>query len=84
MSGGYFDYKQYYITDIAESIELFLKNENDFSKATIDEFKTAIKLLNKAAVYAQRIDWLISSDDGEESFHERLKEELEEIDNANI
>jgi hypothetical protein len=27
---------------------------------------------------AQRVDWLISGDDGEESFHQRWKEELGE------
>jgi len=34
-------------------------------------------VLRKAAIYAQRIDWLLSGDDGEESFLERLKEELD-------
>ena len=26
--------------------------------------------------YTQRIDWLVSGDDGEDSFHSRLKKEL--------
>ena len=38
-------------------------------------------ILKQAEIYAQRIDWLLSGDDGEESFHERLKEELEELKN---
>lgn len=29
-----------------------------------------------AQVYAQRIDWLLSGDDGEDNFHLRLKEDL--------
>jgi hypothetical protein len=33
-----------------------------------------------AAIYVQRIDWLMSGDDGEESFMRRLKEELDELD----
>ena len=33
-----------------------------------------------AAIYAQRIDWLLSGDDGEESFKRRLKEELDELE----
>lgn len=37
-------------------------------------------MLKRARVYAQRVDWLLSGDDNEESFHERLKEELEELD----
>jgi hypothetical protein len=45
----------------------------------IEKFKEGMKSLRVAAVYAQRIDWLISGDDGEESFLERLKEELDEL-----
>ena len=36
-------------------------------------------LLKKATIYAQRIDWLVSGDDGEESFLSRLKEDLEQL-----
>jgi hypothetical protein len=32
-----------------------------------------------AEIYAQRIDWLLSGDDGEDSFRERLKEDLEKL-----
>lgn len=48
----------------------------DYEHETIEEFRKAIKVLREAAVYAQRIDWLLSCDDGEETFHKRLKEEL--------
>ena len=41
----------------------------------------ALAILKKAYVYAQRIDWLLSDDDGEESFHKRLKEELDNLKN---
>ena len=47
---------------------------------TIERFKEAVKLLRQAEVYAQRIDWLLSGDDGEESFHKRLEEELKELE----
>lgn len=50
-----------------------------YSNETIKEFRKGIKALKKAYVYAQRIDWLISGDDGEETFHKRLKEELREL-----
>jgi hypothetical protein len=46
----------------------------------IEKFKEGLKVLRLAAVYAQRIDWLVSGDDGEESFLERLKEELGELE----
>ena len=91
MSGGHFDYNQYKIGWIADEIEMFIKN-NDvedvdtgifiglrYSPETLDEFKNAVHALKVAQVYAQRVDWLISGDDGEESFHERLREDLERI-----
>ena len=46
----------------------------------LEEFKRGLKILKMAAIYAQRIDWLMSGDDGEESFKRRLKEELDELD----
>ena len=115
MSGGHFDYYQWQIEDIANSIEDYIyghsinkedinyyiedhwlddeekeyikKNEHtipnryNYSKETIEEFKKGLSLLRKAYIYAQRIDWLLSGDDGEESFHKRLKEELDNLKN---
>lgn len=54
----------------------------DYSKDTINEFKNAIKILKQALIYVDRIDWLISGDDGEEEFHKRLKDELNELDDG--
>ena len=56
-----------------------LPNSYGYSKETIKEFKKGLAILKKAYIYAQRIDWLLSGDDGEESFHERLKEELDNL-----
>lgn len=53
-----------------------IPNRSEYSKETIKEFKKGIALLKKAEVYAQRIDWLLSGDD---SFHKRLKHDLEEL-----
>ena len=67
--------------------EYVIKNKHtvpnlyEYSKETIKEFKKGLAILRKAYVYAQRIDWLLSGDDGEESFHERLKEELDNLKN---
>lgn len=54
-------------------------NHYKYSDEVIEEFKKGLDILRKAYVYAQRIDWLISCDDGEESFHRRLKEDLEKL-----
>lgn len=42
-------------------------------------FRDGIEALKRAYVYAQRIDWYLSGDDGEDSLVKRLKEELEEL-----
>lgn len=52
----------------------------EYSEETIKEFKKAIDILRIAEIYAQRVDYLISGDDGEESFHKRLKKELLEYE----
>ena len=45
----------------------------------IGKMKEGIEVLKRAQIYAQRIDWLLSGDDGEESFLRRLEEELNEL-----
>jgi len=88
MSGGHFNYSYATINYIADEIQVLIDTNNTldeygysrgYSAETINEFKSAIALLRKSAIYAQRIDWLVSGDDGEETFHERLKKDLEEI-----
>ena len=90
MSGGFFSYDQYKLGYIADSIEQLVRDNNstelndwgnpkanNFSPETIREFEQAVVLLKKALIYTQRIDWLVSGDDGEDTFHERLKEDLD-------
>lgn len=82
MSGGHFDYKQYHLGEISESIQRVIEENEDrwkYSDDTIAEFKGAVHILKMAQVYAHRIDWLLSADDGEKCFHERLSEELGEL-----
>ena len=88
MSGGHFDYKQHYIQDIIDEIEDLIKNNNvenewgysnDYSDEIIEKFKVGLKILKQAEIYTTRIDWLVSGDDGEETFLERLKDDLGEI-----
>lgn len=49
-----------------------------YSDEIIEKFKLGVEKLKKAYIYAQRIDWLLSGDDGPETFLERLKKELNE------
>jgi hypothetical protein len=101
MSGGHFDYDQYRITTIADSIESVIeKNKKpidpkdkdnywgnqefyyDFPDEVIEEFKRGVELLKKAQIYAHRIDWLLSGDDGDETFIRRLNDDLKKLDNG--
>jgi hypothetical protein len=92
MSGGHFQYKQWEIGNIGDEVEqLIIDNDSEevneygdrrgyqFSPETIAEFKKGLELLRQAHIYAQRIDWLVSGDDGEDSFHRRLKHDLEKL-----
>lgn len=92
MSGGHFGYDQYKIAEIAEGVRELIASNDDQSKnswgervgrgynaETIARFRDAEAALRLAYVYAQRIDWLVSGDDGEDSFHRRLREEMEAL-----
>lgn len=95
MSGGAFDYNQYKITQIADHVDQIIRQNGkkkdykvdeweseyyyDYPPEVIEKFKEGLEILRKAEIYAQRIDWLLSGDDGEESFLSRLKEDLDEL-----
>ena len=88
MSGGHFDYRQYILDEIVGSIQFTIDDNNtndvfgeghNFPEDIITEFEKGIKAIKKARIYVQRIDWLLSGDDGCDSFHERLNKELEEL-----
>jgi len=113
MSGGHFDYDQYKIGYMAESIEHQiekngrkktkeeLKEESwrdpdwyekypedlyhyKYPDEVIEKFKEAVRILKQAQVYAHRVDWLLSGDDGEETFLSRLKEDLNKLENEKV
>jgi hypothetical protein len=108
LSGGKFNYDQYKIGYIAESIEQEIRSSGKpktreelkeerwrdaewyekypeelyhykYSDEVIEKFKEAVRCLKMAQIYAHRVDYLLSGDDGEESFLERLDEELKKI-----
>ena len=94
MSGGYFDYEQYKIGQIADQVKHLILTNNSveldkygynrnhsYSEETIAEFKKGLYYLQQAQIYAQRIDWLASDDDNEDSFRERLKQDILELKN---
>jgi len=89
MSGGHFDYQQNVIHDIADEVETLIQtNDIDdkdeygdvigrhYSAETIAKFKQAAHTLRRAAAMAQRVDWLVCNDDGEDAFHRRWDKEV--------
>lgn len=92
MSGGHFEYEQdRFEWFIARPLAELIRNNKvkpdpdewwgdwtgqRYHDETIAEFKKALEALRVAYVYIQRIDWLVSGDDGEDDFHERLAHDL--------
>lgn len=85
MSGGYFNYADSHIDQIADDIEQLIRNNDStevnqwgekighgFSVDTLYEFREAIKHLRYARAYVRRIDYLLSGDDSEDSFQKNL------------
>lgn len=88
MSGGHFDYIQFRIAEIVESIRGEIANNESTDKdeygeergrhyppEVIERFEIAARTMDRAMRMATRVDWLLSADDGEDSFLRRWKEE---------
>lgn len=85
MSGGHFEYNQYRIREIAEDIEQLIATNGqldedgwgrNYPPEIIERFKEAAHTLERAADMAQRVDWLVSGDDGPDSFIRRWNLEV--------
>lgn len=78
-----------YVEKDASDIERWMRDDNGnvledykyysmYNDDTISLLKDAVRQLRLAAIYAQRVDWLLSGDDGEDSFKRRLIDEVAE------
>ena len=84
MSGGHFAYNRYKIEEMADDLdEAIAANDGaegyGLSNETILELRKALALLRLSFVYVHSIDRLLSCDDGENTFHKRLKEEVDRL-----
>lgn len=85
MSGGYFEYKQYHIQDIIDKLEetkVKIENDEEYyefdrKQELLQEISNGLDYLYLAGIYTQRLDWLFSGDEGENSFFERLEGEVD-------
>lgn len=50
-----------------------------YERKTIDIMKRAVYVLRMAYIYAKRVDWMLSGDDGEESLVKRLEEDMKDL-----
>lgn len=72
-------------TDNDEAVEYAIihhhtmPNPNGYRFQTLQQMKRAVKTLRKAAIYAQRADYLLSGDDSEEAFLKRLRQDLTDL-----
>jgi hypothetical protein len=89
MSGGYFNYDQWKLENMADQIDRLIENNDSdeaddygyrrgrgYSQETIERFRETRAALMRAAKMAHRVDWLLSGDDSEESFHRRWDETI--------
>ena len=73
-SGRFFDVSEYYQKqnhDVG-----YLKSPEALTDAVVKRLIDALMCVRQAAIYAERVEWLTSGDDGYESFCLRLDEEL--------
>lgn len=54
-------------------------NHCKYEDEVLEQFKKASDAIKIAQVYMQRMDWLLSGDDGEESFLRRIEEDLKQL-----
>jgi len=89
MSGGHFDYVQIKLEDIVQEIRNIVENNDSnelneygdrigkgFHEETLGELMTGATFIMLASKYIRRIDYLLSGDDGEDTFHARLREDI--------
>ena len=81
MSGGYFDYNQYRLQEMIHKLErreerIRQLDDDAYDFLTEDLIQDAKVIALLAQIFLQRVDWLLSGDDGPETFKERIKEDL--------
>lgn len=89
MSGGHFQYQQYRLDDMADTIDRMIENNDStepdeygfktgrhYPPDIIARFRETRDALKRVAAMVQRVDWLVSGDDGEDSFRQRWAKEV--------
>ena len=79
MSGGYFDYTQFRIMNSRVVLCKYLENleAGAYRPETLAKLRECEQTLRLAGNMLHRVDWFLSADEGEETFHERWAEDVE-------
>jgi hypothetical protein len=82
MSGGHWNYEQYAISGVADAIEDEIEAGymSEYSEQTQAKIKECVRTLRIAGRMLTRLDYLVSGDDSEETFHARLQAELDHLE----
>ena len=78
MSGGHFNYVQHQMMNAIEDLKEVLSGDIYLPEQR-KAMQKGLLLLKIATVYINRIDYYVCGDDGDETFLERLKEDLKEL-----
>lgn len=93
----YYQHHIHYIAETIQSMldrQGTKKSADDYYSFESDEYETfpeeveakmreGLAVLRRAYIYAHRIDWYLSGDDGDENFLKRLEEELNQLEDGN-
>ena len=80
MSDGIWNYEQYSVQIAIEELEQLSSDElEELDAITQSNYFALIAELKKCYIHMQRLDWLLSGDDGQETYHERLAEDLAKL-----
>ena len=82
MSGDYMTDEYYWNLFTVEKLEKIVNDSEkngEYPKDIIVRLKDGLDIVKAAGIFIRRIDYLISGDDSEEEFKERLREEIQEL-----
>ena len=90
MSGGFFDYQDHRLDYMAELLRFeiakcrknpeWMGHQSDYSDAFIAEMSKTYNQLRELRIRLHRLDWVLSGDDGEDTYFQELPVELGEFE----
>ncbi len=87
MSGGHFDYLQQRLDEVADMLRIEIalartkqERSSDYSDAFLPDLIDAYHRTKELRVILDRVDYVLSGDDGEEAYRRRLIGDMAEIE----